>query len=101
MHGTPAPLIAYFPSLDKAVASAVNAAKSTLGGTDGDIVSERSAKGGLLAQVCTKARASLGAQQTEQRLLIPTIDSRFSVGTSPTAFIYDVKRHDHTLPPSL
>ena len=41
------PRIAWFPPSDKAAASAVNAAKSTLGDTDDDIGFERSAKGCL------------------------------------------------------
>ena len=39
----PAPPIAYFPSLDKLVASVVDAAKSTLGVTDDGIGSGSSA----------------------------------------------------------
>ena len=41
------PRIAYFLSLDKAVASVVNAAKWTLDDTDEDTGPERSAKGCL------------------------------------------------------
>ena len=43
----PAARLALFPSLDNAAASVLNAAKSTLGDTDDDICSERSAKGCL------------------------------------------------------
>ena len=43
-HGMPVPRIAYFPSLDKAVASFINAAKATLSDTNDGIGPERSAK---------------------------------------------------------
>ena len=47
IHGMSVPRIAYFLSLDKAVASVVNAAKWTLDDTDEDTGPERSAKGCL------------------------------------------------------
>ena len=86
-------------SADKADASVVNPAKSTLGDTDDGRL--RTFREILLAQVCMKARASLGEQLTEQRLLVHTVHSRFSVGISPTAFVYDMKRHERTPPPFL